>query len=255
MTQSITNGFGAVRFPLTAPNLNDGGSSVDVGLNTLTQLIAAAVNAEFRTKWTSAIESLSPNSKIRGEYLQPVGSTFNEPPEPHQLTQTSLVWPILAVYRTGDPEDFDLTLCHRATRQTIHADWILGPLGVAEQKRMRGFLTAFLALVREVVRYGRHPAFDGNVRQFAGSFHSLQVTGVSGPGIARMLETDQGGGYYAVSAHLEAVERECNTSGGSSVELGLGYVTDETATADDLEEIDLAPFEADGLEVYPAEGD
>lgn len=255
MTQGITNGFGAVRFPLTVPTFKDGAFDVDVGLNTLTQLIATAVNAEFRATWLRAMDSLPETSKIRGTCRKPVGSTFNEPPEPSQLTQTTLTWPILAVYRTGDPEDFELTLCHRATRQTIHADWILGPLSVAEQKRMRGFLTAFLALVREVVRYGRHPAFDGNVRQFAGSFHSLQMTGASGPGIARMLDTDQGGGYYAVSAHLEAVERECNTSGGSSVELGLGYVTDETATADDLDGIDLAPFEADGLEVYPPEGD
>lgn len=240
---SIHHGFGAVRFPLTVPGTRFGAIEVDAGLNTLTELISTALLAEVELKWKQVVGTLSDDNSLRGCYNKPIGQTLNDPPEPQLLTQVGTDGPILAVYRTGDPEDFELTLCHHACRQAINVDWILGPLSPAHQKRFRGFLLGFAALVREVVKYGRHPNYQGNVRQFSGSFHSLKVTGVTGPGIARSLETDSGGGYYAISVHLEAVEREMNSTGGNSVEYDTGYVIESTdtvigtETGDELESI------------------
>jgi hypothetical protein len=218
----------------------DGASSVDVGIATLTALISQAMTSELQAAWTTVVTGLPDTSKLRTTHNRVVGSTIDLPPEPQQLTQTGYAWPLLAVYRSGDPEDSWLTTEIRASKQEIHIDWILGPMDVASQRRFRGFLLAFLATVREVVRQGRHPDYDGGKRQFAGQFYSLRVLGAS-HGIASGLGTDGGGGFYAASVRLEAVEREFNSSGGATLEFELGYVTADTATGEDLDGIDFLP--------------
>jgi hypothetical protein len=235
---SIFNGWGAFHLPLSGVEWPEGASNLDTGIATLTALISQAITSEMQTAWSTVVAGLPETSKLKTNCERVVGSTIDLPPEPQQLTQTGYAWPLLAVYRSGDPEDNWMTTEIRSSKQEIHVDWILGPMDIASQRRFRGFLLAFLATVREVVRQGRHPDYDGGNRQFSGVFYSLRVLGAS-HGIAQGLGTDGGGGYYAASVRLEAVERELETAGGSHVEFDLGYVTAENATGEDLVGIDV----------------
>lgn len=235
---SLNDGFGALRFPVaTAVE----GIELDPGQASLLGLIKAAILAELGDTWTSllaTVDNAHPlNAKGNGT---PVGTASLLEVTPQQMTQLLSSWPLLAVYRQGEPEFSQHTLGgYDVMRQEWSVDYVLGPLVAAHIIKLGPFCVAVRNVIKTVLMHGYHPTFRNGARQFFGEFVEVKVKSVQGPGLSASLGEEQGAGYYGLTVVVETTERTVldGYAATGEFETDTGYVPVGTGTADLMDDV------------------
>lgn len=218
MSQSIYNGFGATAFPVSIPDSTELVDALDHGRVAIAGLLRAAINAEVGTLWERVIRHLGPSHYLcrvtqRGQSSIPVMDVMLQEPNPGALQQRHSGWPLLAVYREGNPTTEGHSLYGSIRKQRWSVDWVVGPLDVSDFDRIGMVATKVADVVNYVIDEGWHPAFQNGTRQFYGQFVTIKVVDQQGPGVAQMIGEEKRTGYFGVSLILETGERKIKTDG------------------------------------------
>lgn len=227
---SFYGGFGAQRFP--APTVASA-TALDPGHEAIIGLVQTAINSELGDAWRGIVANLSPDHfLVRPSITQPVGSVSSLEPSPQQMTQFKAEWPLLAVYREGDPELTWLTTGMRSWKQQWSVDYVIGPIKAAHVNKIGRFVIAVARVIDRVITLGYHPDYNNGVCAFFGQFTQIETKSIQGPGMSAMLTTESGAGYYGLTVTLESVERQVEDGYAATgmVDVDAGYVAVGTAT-------------------------
>lgn len=234
---SVYGGFGALRLP--APSVVSA-TELDPGQEAILGLLECAINSELGEAWRGIVSSLpSTHYLVRAGNALPVQYVSSLELTPQQMTQFRAEWPVLAVYREGEPEFGWLSTQYRKLTQRWSADWIVGPLSAAHINRIGRFAIAVRNTIELAITYGMHPAFAGGHTQFHGQFSEITCVSSQGPGVSRRLTEESGSGYYGLTVEIETVERMVydGYASAGAVDVDAGYIRPGTATDTPLTEI------------------
>jgi hypothetical protein len=209
---SLHVGYGAIRVPLAETGEQDLGS-LDPARDILLELFRAALLAELEPRWDPAVAG-TPLRKSR-----PVETLFPEFPEQVFLQQQACRWPMLAVYRSDNPETYDQhTLWERRITARWGVDYCIGPLELGNFIKLNSVLTLVPRIIEGVIEAGGHMAYAtqaiGNTVQLKrvfGSypggcyFNSIRVVEARS-GTASFAQ--DGPKYHCASVVLETTELE-----------------------------------------------
>jgi hypothetical protein len=209
----IFDGFGCTRFPVNPDLVGDDvtAANLDSGQDTIIALLAAAINADVGAAWQRIVQNLPNNHFLMRENLsasQPVNFTTDSEPNPALTTQQLFDWPVLAVWPSGQPEEFELTMAIPALRQNWSIAYLIGPLDAAWQRKLgRGICRLVFRSIQRTIWKGYHPAYMNGQRQFFGQFSEISTKGCEGPGVTEILDKEKNIGYYGLGVTLQTVER------------------------------------------------
>lgn len=210
---SLYYDFGADVLPWAAGTATD--SIPDTGRDVLLALFKAALNAELNQTsangdaWTNAVTG----TPLAGTL--PVQDELAMMPDADLVLQRKCAWPLLCVYRDGEPwavEEFSLGRAKLTTR--MHVDWILGPLDIASRYKLTSFMQRAAKVITLTCWEGGHPQYRASA-----DGRALYVLGDNGAGfkecwpvkieqgVARFATGKQDAAtYLALSATLECEE-------------------------------------------------
>lgn len=220
--QSLYRKFGALQLPLAESNETDL-AALDPARDILLGLFAAALNSELAPVWDWPAQM----TILQGS--TPVQQKLPALPESEVLQQMKTGWPLLAVGRQERPATLsDFTLEQDALTDRWDIDYVLAPLTLENQLRMRDVLQAVTKIITATVRQGGHRAYRTDAQGFAANvfgdgencccFYSVRVTeSVHGP--ARFVK--DGPKYYAATVTLETVEVSDYLDGGDGESVPL----------------------------------
>lgn len=231
---SLYGGFGAQRFP--APAVTNA-ALLDPGHEAILGLVHAAINAELGDAWRAIVASLPAGHFLaKPAAIQPVGYATTIETTPQQFAQFKASWPLLSVYREGEPELSWLTTGMRAWKQRWSVDYVIGPIDVAHVNKIGRFAIAAARVIDRVITLGWHPDYNGGVCAFFGQFAQIETKGVQGPGVQQSLTEESGSGYYGLTVTLESVERQVEDgyAAPGMVDVDACYVAVGTATEDPM---------------------
>jgi len=254
MIDSLYSNFGGASFPITSADVQNTNlfSVTDPGRDNMIALFKAAINMEFAQSLTvieptSAWSVVTPSTRLSG--AMPVSDTTYDPPRRSVLRETKLTYPLLALYRTTAIHD-DFTLARERITQTWGFDYILGPLSVADFRRLGGALNGVKDIIQLCIRRRGHPAYKDGALQFGpgeGNFSTVQIT-QSSEGPANYGQENEGMEFHALHMDLKTTELDGADADtvpdfeGSSIVLGVGG-EDEVLpeVVDALTEVVLVP--------------
>lgn len=216
---SFNGGFGAVRFP--APSVTTG-ASLDAGHEALLGLLKQAINSELGVAWAATLASLNTDQFVDGPGT-PVCSALPIEATPQQLTQVKAKFPVLCVYREGEPELVWTYGCGQTWKQKWSVDWILGPVTAAHITKLGRFAVSVARVISRAIDLGYHPDFNSGVCQFFGQFAKVDCVGIAGPGVQQSLTEEAGSGYYGITVTLETEEREFEDAIAKEGEIGTPF--------------------------------
>jgi hypothetical protein len=253
MTNSIRTGYGAIDFPLVE-SPHETPSSLDPALTTISEYLAAVIRAEIGPAWIVAAGKLPCDHPLRESFLNgPIGRVIPSEPTKDTLTQYKAEFPVLCVYRTGEPETFNLSMKYCGYKQKWGVDWIVGPLDLGQRRMIGGFANPVVKIMRTAIFYGRHPAYNNRINPFYGIVSKLDVVGQHGPGVAQALGEEQGFGYWSVSLDLESIERLTISQSESTFETASQYLVAGTSWGTDYLDMIIDPKIEDVQ--FPPSGD
>jgi hypothetical protein len=209
----IFNGFGCTRFPVDPDLVGDAktAANLDSGQDSIIGLLEAAINADVGDAWKAIALELPMTHYLKSDELSqslPVNYTTDSEPNPALTTQQRFSWPCLAVWPSGQPESFELTMALPALRQNWSVVYLIGPLDAAWQRKLgRGMCRLVYRSIQRAIWQGKHPAYENGRRQFFGQFSSIDVKGCDGPGVLEILDKEKNVGYYGIGITLQTVER------------------------------------------------
>lgn len=238
---SLHSGYGKIRVPLAETGEQDL-ESVDPARTILLDLFKAAIIAELAPRWAAAVAG-TPLRKSA-----PVETIFPEFPEQVFLQQIETKWPMLAVYRSDDPETYDQhTLWERRITAKWGVDYCIGPLELGNFIKLNSVLTLVPRIIDGVIEAGGHRAYAtqaaGNAVQAKRVFGSFD--GCCGFNSIRVVEARSGAAafsqsgpkYHCASVILETTELEKPARDGLAPSYQGSSVTLETG-----DPTGLAPF-------------
>jgi hypothetical protein len=196
--------FGASRFPLTQGETC--AANYDPGQATIIGLLSAAIEACCGDAWRALTASLN-NDHFLARSNNPVGSVLTVQPNSQNLTQVKMAWPVLAVYREGEPTSGFYSIDYNNSTQRWSVDWIAGPFSPDTQRKIGALWVPISNAIRAAIVEGMHPAYQNGAYQFHGQFSEIRWITSAGPAVTQELTTDKGQGYYGGSVILETVER------------------------------------------------
>lgn len=212
----LASGFGSTTFPLRTDDPLTGepltaAGQLDRGKTVLLYLLRAAINADCGDAW-QAIMSQEDGDSFLQEYaklgigLNPVMDIMTVQPSPQNLTQRKEAWPLLAVYREGEPTyDWKTSKIRRRTQQW-GVDYIMAPLAADSQDRLGDIVVHVVDSIETTIMRGGHPAYNGGANPFYGIFNSLHVVSSTGPACSEVIDQKQGAGYFGGSVTLVSSE-------------------------------------------------
>lgn len=209
-SDSLYRGYGKLSLPLASAADSDL-SSLDPARDILLELFAAALIAELLPRWSYAVSDTTFWDK------PPVATKFPVFPDQVFLSQVDTDWPLLSVYRSETPEQFDEhTLWEQRVTCRWGADYCLGPLTVGNSARLADVLRAVPRILENVIREGGHVAYaaDGYGNSRFAKRVLGQGSGCCGFSTIRVVESISGsaafaqGGpkYHCASIVLETTE-------------------------------------------------
>lgn len=168
---SLYRGFGKFELPL-AETGETALDSLDPAVDVLLDLFAAALAAELEPRWADAVAGTPLDGKAVIE------TKFPEFPEQVFLEQVATVWPLLAVYRSDEAEQFDEhTLWEQRVTSKWGVDYCLGPLAVDNFLKLNAVLRAVPRILESVIREGGHRAYATQADTKTNSIFTKQVLG------------------------------------------------------------------------------
>ncbi len=244
MSQSLYAGFGSPALPL----LTDGAAtlvSLDPGRDVLLDLMSAALIYELTPRWAA----VTLGTPLAGTL--PVADKLPLLPLPQEMRQRKAGFPLLAVYRSEDRPAVidDFTLWQDRLTQLWHLDYILGPLHIADERRLKDALVAAGKIAALTLSRGYHRAYAGGVVTLLE--HFSRVTGKTlQSGTAKFAEGDNAAYYHALSMTFETVELAQDTDGESAlfegatvtIDLGAANDTQDDFVVADTTAVQQAPF-------------
>ncbi len=230
MTDSLFENFGGLRLPITSDKVDTNLSALDPARAVLANLFSAAINAELGAVWSKVTATLPADHKLKG--TKPVEQTLELPPNADTLGQIKEVWPVLAVHRAGEGLYDQYTLYNDRLTQTWNVHYILGPVGIAEERKLGDICVAVAKTIRMVIQLGGHSAFESGAVQFfddKAALAYINLKSQEGPGQAQFVAKDEASPlYYAITLTLETWEiTQDNLDGypdfsGMSLNVGVG---------------------------------
>ena len=238
---TLNDGFGSTRLP--SPVVTEG-ADLDPGQSSILGLLEAAINSETGDAWRGLMGTLRADvflsKAIPNATGLPVGHASRIEVTPAQMTQYSSGWPLLAVYRQGEPELTPMTLGGLDTlKQEWSVDYVVGPLKAGHIVKLSPFCVLVSRAIMVAIMHGYHPDFRGGAKQFAGEFSNIRVKSIQGPALAASLSEEQGSGYYGMTVVVETIERTVldGYADANTFETYTGYVPVGTGTAAPMVEI------------------
>jgi hypothetical protein len=235
---SLNDGFGSLRFP--APVV-DSAADLDPGHDAIVGLLETAINYELGDAWCAIVASLPANHFLKRDNLStPVGYVSKVEITPQQMTQMKASWPLLSVYRQGEPEFSQFALNGLdVLKQEWSVDYVIGPLHVGHIVKIGAFCVQVARLIKVVLMHGYHPEYLSGARQFIGQFSSIECKSIQGPAVAAAMTDEAGSGYYGMTVQLETIERTVldGYTDASTFETYTGYVPVGTGTAELMTEV------------------
>jgi hypothetical protein len=226
VTQSLYEGFGGLALPVDAADVTTTLTPLDPARAVLSGLFRAAINAELGPAWTKATAGTPLASS------SPVQDVLEIPPTADKMKQRVAGWPLLCVYRDGDGVCEEHTLNGGVERltQPWTVDYILGPVDIADLRKLGDVFQAVVKIVRLCIRRRGHEAYQGGALQFfpgqlpdgdvplfprSSLLGAVSLKGYSGPPTyqARFAGSDSGTIYHAISLRLETVEYTYDVDG------------------------------------------
>jgi len=231
--------FGASRFPLAA---TDGCAvNLDPGLAAISGLICAAVEADCGDAWRKIISELEATNFLASS-TGPIGTVLTTIPTPQNMTQIKSTWPILAVYREGEPDIGSYSIDYRNITQRWSIDWVAGPFGPDTQRKVGHFWVKIRDSILSAITQGMHPSFDSGKYQFRGQFSEIWPISAAGPAVSDTLTTEKGSGYFGGSIILQTVERLTFQNNAAAIETdfeGGAYLTPNDGYGDNATGADV----------------
>ena len=218
MMQPVTprlSGFGSTLFPVR-DDLPGGGQltsagDLDRGKTALYELIFRAVNAECGDSWRALLQQADKEFFLVPDATddsRPIMDILTVIPNSQNLTQRMQGWPLLAVYREGEPSTEAETMKLSVTKQNFSIDYIMGPVGTDSQDRFGDFVLQVVNAIKSVIKLGSHPAHRNGAPAFQGIFSNVVVLSQSGPACSEVTDQQAGAGYFGGSVTIQVTERE-----------------------------------------------
>lgn len=158
---SLFRRFGRLELPLAESDGTDL-AALDPARDILLDLFAAAINAELAPVWASAAQGTPLEDK------SPVQLKLPALPEEDKLQQMKSEFPMLAVGRSVKPATIEAFSLDQDGLKTLwDVDYILCPLSLASELKLRDVLQAVGKTVVSVVRKGGHRAYRTDANGFA----------------------------------------------------------------------------------------
>ncbi len=207
-THSLNRRFGRFELPLdesTATTL----VALDPARDILLDLFASALNCELEPVWASAVNG----TPLEG--TDPVQLKLPALPEEEKLQQMKAEWPMLAVGRSVKPATIEPFLLDGDQLKTLwDVDYILCPLALTNELRLRDVLQAVGKTLTAVVRIGGHKSYRTDANGFALDVLADDGDGTCGFYACRVTEfaaapaqfAKDGPPYLAVGLTLETIE-------------------------------------------------
>lgn len=205
---ALTSRWGGVVFPAEAGDLDANGqlySVADPARDRLIALLNAALTAELTAVWDVAkVGTALASSAVIGT------TTFREP-DPGLLRTNATVWPLLAVYRSDEPQEYEwFTNSYRMITSTWRVDYMLGPMKESDHRRLGGMLELVPRVVADVIWKRGHSSYESGTQQFG--LGKGQLAGIDiarhRSGIATIGEEDSGLQLPMVAIELTVQEVE-----------------------------------------------
>ena len=226
MNDSVFQGIGGTIFPLDPNDFTDGSlAPLDPARHTLSELFKAAINSEFAEVWP-----IVATRSLVGTL--PVQDVLEIEPSAVVMQQRKPAFPLLCVHRTGTATFDQITMHEERLTQQWAVDYILGPLDVADVRKLTDVAVAVAKLIKIVVRQRGHKAYQSGALQFfeTDGLATVEVKSVEGPGQAQFAGDDKL--YYATTIMLETTEvtndnlEAYPTGDGLDLDIGIGNETE-----------------------------
>jgi hypothetical protein len=208
-TESLYQSFGGTTFPTTAADVTDTLVSLDPGRDLLLELFASAINSELGEVWTAVTGTMGTSHPFAG--TTPVQGKLPEEPTRQNLTSLKKGFPLLALHR--DPEEetkyepYTLEVDKLTQQWKLH--YILGPLDVIDQRKLKDIGQAVAKIVKLVIKKRGHPSYQSGALQFfgdTGSFSRVDLLSSKGPTQAGFGEGSDTTIYWSMLMKLETEE-------------------------------------------------
>ncbi len=222
MTESLFQKFGAFELPADETLTADGlPAALDPGRAVLLGLFKQALLSELTAAWNVArVGTVLSAAPV-------VNSTWPFMPSPQVMRELRTEFPMLAVYRSGEATYAEHTLAIEKLTQPWTVDYVLGPLGVEDVRRLGDVLSAIPKVLGLCIRRRGHPDYASGALQFGddeGRFASVALTGYElGPAASAGPDSPL---YYAASVKLVTEELDGYRDGFATDLLGASFSTD-----------------------------
>ena len=234
MSDSLYRYFGGVSYPVDGAEVENTNlfSVTDPGRDKLIALFKSAINYELAGS-TTVVQASSAWAKVTPSTVlslaMPVADTTYDMPRRSVLRETKLTYPLLALYRTTATHD-EFTLAQERVTQNWGLDYILGPLSVADFRRLGGALNAARSIIQLCIRRRGHPSYESGALQFGpdkGNFSTIKAV-ESQEGPAAYGQENEGMEFCALHMVLQTTELDGIVPGtvpefdGLTATLGVG---------------------------------
>jgi hypothetical protein len=238
---SIVQRWGDLSLPVEAADFDTTLTPLDPARAKLTALFKAAINYEFTEVWQKIVGSAGGTTGLGATHdlygTLPVQDTLELQPTHKFMLERKAAFPLLAVYRMGNPSMEQHTLFRDRLTCQWGMDYVVGPLTVAAVRQVGDICMAIVKLVRTVIRQRGHKAYEAGALQFfpdKGGLASIDLKSFA-MGQIPFAGDEDGTVYYSLSMTLETSE--------------IGY--DDPAEFGDFDAADYTVGVGDATDVVP----
>jgi hypothetical protein len=206
VAESMLQKFGGLVLPPSG-DAETGGASLDPARDMLLEFFQAVINSELGDAWVVATAGLPGNHPV-GKSATPVAWCYPDEPTQQVLTQAKVAFPILALHRSGAGTFGDYGLERDKLTQPWRLHYIVGPLDVCDQRKLKDFGVAAAKCIRLAIRQRRHKAYQNGALQFFSDTSALAGVELQSFEVGPAVFTggDSGSPFWAAEMVLETVE-------------------------------------------------
>lgn len=216
--------FGPQTLPVDPAGITGSLAETDTLRAALAGLLKAFIVGDLGGVWSKAVAKLPPSHSLREDPATPVVRyVLEQEPTDKILQQVRAGFPMLAVWRAGRAERYDLTLEYDALKQPWAVELILGPLAAEDARRLADVLHLAEKSITRAIRLRHHPGYASDALQFnGGGIVRAEVTGAQVGELA--IEGSTGSTlYYGVHVDLEITEWSREDITGDAALTGADY--------------------------------